>query len=306
MILASLLMVARIWDAAPHNAFTDLIRYRGEWVCAFREGSRHVSPDGAIRVITSRDGKQWSSAARLSLPALDLRDPKLTVTPRGELMLTTAAADRPKEPVSHQSMVWFSRDARQWSEPVKAGELNFWLWRVQWHKGLAYSVGYGTTNRDTDVARLYRSADGRTFEPWVPRLFTEGYPNETSLLFEKDGTARMLLRRDRGTMTGQWGTSRPPYKEWTWQDMGVRIGGPHMLQIPGGRVIGVVRLYDGKQRTSIVEINPATGKLTELEKLPSNGDSSYAGLVWEKGELWISYYSSHEEKTAIYLARWKP
>lgn len=306
MILASLLMVARIWDAAPHNAFTDLIRYRGEWVCAFREGSRHVSPDGAIRVITSRDGKQWSSAARLSLPALDLRDPKLTVTPRGELMLTTAAADRPKEPVSHQSMVWFSRDARQWSEPVKAGELNFWLWRVQWHKGLAYSVGYGTTNRDNDFARLYRSADGRSFEPWVPRLFTEGYPNETSLLFEKDGTARLLLRRDRGTMTGQWGTSRPPYKEWTWQDMGVRIGGPHMLQIPGGRVIGVVRLYDGQQRTSIVEINPATGKLNELEKLPSNGDSSYAGLVWEKGELWISYYSSHEEKTAIYLARWKP
>jgi hypothetical protein len=105
MILASLLMVTRIWDAAPHNAFTDLIRFQGQWFCAFREGEKHVSPDGSIRVITSKDGKAWTSAARVSLPELDLRDPKLTVTPRGELMLTTAAADRPKEPVSHQSMV---------------------------------------------------------------------------------------------------------------------------------------------------------------------------------------------------------
>jgi hypothetical protein len=28
--------------------------------------------------------------------------------------------------------------------------------------------------------------------------------------------------------------------------------------------------------------------------------------VWHDGLLWISYYSSYEEKTAIYLARVKP
>ena len=306
MILASLVLVTRIWDSAPHNAFTDLIRFENQWFCAFREGEKHVSVDGAIRVISSTDGKTWTSAARISLPELDLRDPKLTITPKGELMLTTAAADRPKVPVSHQSMAWFSKDGKQWSEAVKIGELNFWLWRVQWHKGLAYSVGYGTTDRDKDFTRLYRSKDGRSFETWVPTLFALGYPNESSMYFEPDGTARLLLRRDRATMTGQWGTSKPPYKDWTWQDTGTRIGGPHMIRLPNGRVIGVVRLHDGQTRTSIVEIDPRTGKLTELEKLPSNGDSSYAGLVWKDGELWISYYSSHEEKTAIYLARWRP
>ena len=35
--------VARIWDQAPHNAFTDLIRHDGQWYCAFREGEGHVS-----------------------------------------------------------------------------------------------------------------------------------------------------------------------------------------------------------------------------------------------------------------------
>jgi len=45
------------------------------------------------------------------------------------------------------------------------------------------------------------------------------------------------------------------------------------------------------------------GTLTETLKLPSAGDTSYAGLVWHDDLLWISYYSSHEERTSIYLAR---
>ena len=35
------------------------------------------------------------------------------------------------------------------------------------------------------------------------------------------------------------------------------------------------------------------------------GDTSYPGMVWHDGLLWLSYYSSHEGKTAIYLARVK-
>jgi hypothetical protein len=51
--------------------------------------------------------------------------------------------------------------------------------------------------------------------------------------------------------------------------------------------------------------------------LPSGGsDTGYPGMVWHKDELWVSYYSSHEDKdgnpppnrhmelpSAIYLAR---
>jgi len=46
-----------------------------------------------------------------------------------------------------------------------------------------------------------------------------------------------------------------------------------------------------------------TGTLTELLTLPSGGDTSYAVLVFHQGLLWISYYSSHDEKTCIYLAK---
>ena len=44
----------KIWDAAPHNAFTDLAYWNGQFVCAFREGRSHVSTDGKIRVLSSR------------------------------------------------------------------------------------------------------------------------------------------------------------------------------------------------------------------------------------------------------------
>jgi len=69
--------------------------------------------------------------------------------------------------------------------------------------------------------------------------------------------------------------------------------------------VAVVRLYDGKTRTSVCWLDPLKGTLTETLKLPSGGDTSYAGLVWYEGMLWISYYSSHEGKTCIYLAKVK-
>ncbi len=50
-------------------------------------------------------------------------------------------------------------------------------------------------------------------------------------------------------------------------------------------------------------MDPEEGRLTEFLTLPSGGDSSYPGMVYDKKTLWVSYYSSHEGKTAIYLAR---
>jgi hypothetical protein len=59
----------------------------------------------------------------------------------------------------------------------------------------------------------------------------------------------------------------------------------------------------GKPQTVLCRLDVEQGKLTPLVTLPSGGDTSYAGLVWHENELWISYYSSHEGKTSIYLAR---
>ena len=76
-----------------------------------------------------------------------------------------------------------------------------------------------------------------------------------------------------------------------------------MLELPDGRIVAVTRLYPGGTRTSISWLDVENAKLTEVLKLASGGDTSYAGLVLHDGLLWISYYSSHEGRTSIYLAK---
>jgi hypothetical protein len=301
---AELVSVEKIWDRGPHNAFTDLVRFDGKWVCVFREGKGHVSPDGAIRVLTSADSKTWESTALLTSKTMDLRDPKLSVTPKGELMLLAAGALHEKLRHTHQSLVWFSKDGKAWGEPVRVGDPDFWLWRAAWHKDTALGIGYPTNKTDAGI-RVYTSADGRKWDMIVPNAMDKDYPNETATVFDADGTATTLLRRDKGSATGQLGTAKPPYTSWTWNDLGVRVGGPALIRVPDIGLIAVVRLYDSKVRTAVCSIDPAAGKLTELLALPSGGDTSYAGLVWHDGLLWISYYASHEGKTSIYLAKVK-
>jgi len=296
-----LVEVRKIWDQAPHNAFTDLIRFQTRWFCVFREGKGHVSPEGALRVITSNDGEEWESAALITSDTGDLRDAKITVTPDGQLMLCGAEALHDRSKHSHQSLAWFSGDGRTWSDRYEIGDPNFWLWRVTWHKGTAYGIGYGVGTEKGSL-RLYASKDGKHFETLVKPLLEGGYPNETSIVFDGD-TAYCLLRRDATPINGQLGVAEPPYTDWQWKDVGTRIGGPHMLRLPDGRFVAAVRLYDGGVRTSLGWIDPASGKFTETLKLPSGGDTSYPGLVFHDGLLWVSYYASHEGKTSIYLAK---
>lgn len=298
-----LIEARKIWDQAPHNAFTDLTRFEGKWYCVFREGKGHVSPDGALRVLTSTDGNTWESAALLTSPDSDLRDAKICVTPDGQLMLTGAEAMHDKSKFTHQSLSWFSKDGRTWTPQHDIGEPNSWLWRVTWHKGKAYGLGYGVGKTpEGQFADLYETTDGKSFTKLVQHLRKEGYPNESSIVFDGD-TAYCLLRRDGKPTSGQLGISQPPYTSWEWKDLGVKIGGPHMIRLPDGRFLACVRLYDVKPRTSLCWVDVKAGKITEALALPSGGDTSYAGLVFHDGIVWVSYYSSHEKKTNIYLAK---
>ena len=112
----------KIWDQAPHNAFTDLIRFGDRFVCVFREGKAHVSPDGSLRVISSADGAAWTSEALLTFPGSDLRDAKIALTPDGRLMLSGAAAYPEGGKARHQTFAWFSPDAKAWTEPTAIGD----------------------------------------------------------------------------------------------------------------------------------------------------------------------------------------
>ncbi len=300
----NLLQVDKIWDKAPHNAFTDLIYTKGRWFCVFREGAKHLSPDGAIRVITSRDGEKWESTALLVSENADLRDAKISVTPSGKLMINGAGALHDRSVHTYQSLVWISEDGLKWGESRPIADPDYWLWRIHWHKNKAYGFGYATGKQKQ--LRLYVSQDGTNYSTVISDLGIEGYPNETSIVFKGD-TAICLLRKDGASNHALLGSSLPPYEHWEWKDLGQRIGGPHIILVPGGRLLAAVRLYEGKDwhpaRTSLCWVDPDKHQLIEALSLPSGGDNSYAGMVLKQGILWISYYSSHEGKTSIYMAK---
>src|SRR5262249_12194884 len=116
-----------------------------------------------------------------------------------------------------------------------------------------------------------------------------------------------LQRRDGSPNSAMLGKSKPPYTEWEWKDLGVYFGGPNFIKLPDGSWWACGRLIEkGKPQTVLCRLDVTAGKLEPVVRLPSGGDTSYPGMAWHDGELWISYYSSHEAKTSIYLARVKP
>jgi hypothetical protein len=293
--------IQRIWGMAPHNAFTDLVRFKGRWYCTFREGETHTSLDGAIRILSSADGVRWDTAARISSPPGDLRDPKLNVTPDNMLMLNAAAAFPPGSGTRHQSLTWFSADGRTWGQALEIGDPNVWLWGLVWHQGRIYGIGYATGEKG--FARLYTSRDGMHYDTLVPDLLDQGSPSEGALVFTGESTALCLLRRDGKGANAMLGRARAPYRAWMWQDLGARIGCPRMLRLDDGRIVVAGRLYDGKVRTALCMLDAETGKLDDFLDLPSGGDTGYPGMVYHDGVLWVSYYSSHDGKAAVYVAR---
>lgn len=309
---AEIVEVKRIWDAGGHNAFTDLLHWQGRWWCTFREAAGHVGGDGVIRVIVSTDGSKWESAAALMEKDVDLRDPKLSVAPDGRLMLVCGGSIYlgTKELKGRRPRVSFSKDGRSWTEPVKILAEGDWLWRVTWHEGTAYGVSYRSLKTATGNGEeifLCKSSDGVTWSV-VGKMDVPDRPNETTLRFLPDGRMIAMVRRETGSKLGWFGEARAPFTQWTWHESNLRWGGPDLVVLPDGRWIAGTRIYAKAQggpaeKTGTIIARVDQFQLTPLVTLPSGGDTSYSGFVWHEGLLWTSYYSSHEGKTSIYLAK---
>ena len=295
--------IARIWDQGDHNAFTDLARWHGRWYCTFREGDDHVGGNGRIRVLTSTDGGQWMSAALVGEEGVDLRDPKLSITPDGRLMIVAGGSvyEGP-HCVSRQPRVLFSDDGRQWTSPARILAEGDWLWRVTWHDGRAYGVTYKTLG-DEWTTTLMSSADGLGFEA-ITTFAVSGWPNEATVRVMPDGEMVALVRRESGNRLAWFGRSVAPYTSWQWRETQHRIGGPNFIRVPNGELwAGGRGLADGTK--TMVGVLTMDGAYQPAVTLPSGGDTGYPGLAWFEDALWVSYYSSHEGKAAIYLAQVK-
>lgn len=316
IVAPALVSIQKIWDHALHCSMTDLIRFKNLWFCVFRESDSHAKgKNGSIRLLMSSDSLEWHTAAVFAQEGVDLRDPKLSITPHGMLMLLvggTILNDR-FEYLSTQSRVAFSEDGMMWSPFTLILEPHEWLWRVTWHQGKAYGAAYGRTNPNNKYEewfiKLFESSNGLDFV-LLTQWDIQGYPNETTLRFLKSGEMFALVRREKPEDNACYtGISSPPYTFWTWSSTQHHVGGPNFIVLPYDNLCISGRLvfnspYACAEKTFLGSLE--FGSVLPLILLPSFGDCSYPGMVFHDNLLWISYYSSHENgKAAIYLARVK-
>jgi hypothetical protein len=302
--------VEKIWDQAPHSAFTDLIRFNNSFYCTFREGPSHVSgPRGNARILTSADGNNWESMASFKIDGLDVRDPKLSITPDKRLMVLIDVETYKDGKVDTRKpyMSYSDKNGENFSQPLASGVdpkiavKSDWVWRVTWNKGVAYAINY-----QPGAIYLVKSTDGKYFEN-VSKIDVDGSPNESTIRFDANGKMYVMIRREGGDKMGVLAKSVYPYTSWSFNKMNKRLGGPDFLFLNDTTLCIGSRLYEQKdvaiKRYTAVFLSSLDGQIYKTIKLPSGGDTSYPGMLVYKNKLWFSYYSSHEGKTSIYLAK---
>ena len=314
--------VTRIWDKAAHSAFTDLVRYGDHFYCAFREGTNHVNGDnsGEIRILKSKDGSHWASVGLLGVEGLDLRDAKLSVTPRNQLMVLMAGAFFDETSLLQELYPFASfldSPDKQFTQPEKIvldpaiAPSRDWIWRVTWHDGVGYGIDYqlkengrnrSLLKKDAWLAYLMKTTDGKRFEK-VALLDIEDLPNEATVRFDKSDRMYVLVRREAKDQMGVLAESAPPYRDWAYHKLDFRLGGPNFLFLNDKRLVVGSRRFVGDEVFTALMVTDLQGKVLKTIRLPSGGDNSYPGMLFYGNELWVSYYSSHEGKANIYLAK---
>jgi hypothetical protein len=167
---------------------------------------------------------------------------------------------------------------------------------------------YPTTDGPTaENEYVLRWCTSRNETDWQLKstLAVTGQPNQATVRFLHDGRAMALVRRNGEDRGGVIGVSDPPYDNWQWTKTKLRIAGPNFIELPKGGLIAGSRWY-GKNASEnrMMLLTMTEDSLQPLLELPSNGsDCGYPGMLWHDGLLWVSYNSSHEGKTNVYLAR---
>ena len=305
-----LLKIKKIWQQGKHNAFTDLCAYKNQYFCCFREASAHISRIGIIRILVSDDLNSWRLISTIRTHQCDLRDPKISISFDGKLVLSYLKVtfnDIGKPKASH-NCISSSYTGTSWSQPKIFADDNWWLWRICWIGKEALGIGY---NYQEGCVRLYKGDPNRKFSCIDNNLFglkryQKGYPNESDIVFLKTGVAVCVLRRDADTASAQLGLSHPPYTQWHWHDLGCFVGGPALIVDENDNILLSGRSWDIEQgaKTRLWQVNLQQKLIAPIMTLPSAGDTSYPGMIIVDKILYISYYSSHQQnKSSIYLAK---
>jgi hypothetical protein len=311
--------VRKVFHNGEHNAFTDLIKWKGIYWLTFRScaDGHMVHPTSSIRVLTSSDLKTWTEVHKFSVAQRDTRDPHF-LDFDGKLFIYTGTwysgdTTLPRDEYDlnkHLGYAVWTADGKQWSDPQQLeGTYGHYIWRAASHDGKAYLCGrrnrghaqiYG--ERDLVQSAMLQSDDGLIWR--YHSMFQKDRGDETAFLFEQDGSLLAVSRS--GSQPAQLVASKPPYQKWTRDDLTEYVGGPLLTRWGDRYLVGGRRSTKAGPKTTLYWL--VDGQLEWAAELPSGGDNSYPGFVaLSPTHGVLSWYSSHEkidgkQITAIYMA----
>lgn len=313
-----------------HNAFPDLIKYKGFYYASFREGVTHGSHGdfGNIRILKGNYNEKtqkwnWENAALLSSETYDFRDPKFFIDANGQLRLIFDGSIIGPEETTDLMVphVAYQVDGDWKIEEVKIDpemkcEKGQWIWRITWNPkdNCGYGFSYSIDSPEKGaVLTLVKTTDGISFEKVADISVDEPKENlsEATIRFKEDGTAVALIRSQRHGLIGT-ASKDSNYTNWSFAVIPFRVGGPNFLITDGDlKMWAATRHFfvnsDNTLDETTIVASMNTKRLVPLLYLKSYGDGSYPGMVMEEdGSITILYYfSTEDEKCNIYVTRVK-
>lgn len=289
--------VRKVVADGKHNAFTALAHFKDRYWLAFRSAKEHNTLDGDIIVMTSKDGKEWTEAFRHNvLP--DDRDPQFLNTGKRLILYNNAMKG-----VDMTAYATYTDDGEKWSKPQTVYEPRFILWKPCKHGDKFYATAHKKDETGDGKGRAVHmivSDDGLAWKK-VSTIREGNWESETTLHFGPGDKATAFLRQKYGSPDAQMYTSEPPYEKWTLSKEKVPHFSGHSACTFKGVSYLLSRTKDGKKMGTMI-YTFADGKLKPYCALPSGGDCSYAEAVEMGDNMLVSFYSTHEGTTNIYVA----
>jgi hypothetical protein len=310
-------VVVDTWDIARdnlHNSNTDMTQWNGLFYLAYVSSPFHFrSTQSVLHVKYSGDqGHTWNQVETFNPAGEDIRDPKFAVI--GNRLFVYALKNTSFVAEPYITVYSYTEDGMSWSKFEIVPNLDGWLfWRPKTLDGVNFFNAAYWYQHGKSV--LLHSQDGINWQI-VSTIHQGGHNDETEIQFLPDGRLLATARLEYDSWgDGMFGhplgstlitVSTDPFTTWTDQleSKVTRLDGPYLFTY-NARVYAVGRyqpdlgssgpLTDqgsilARKRTSLFEVR--LDGLAYLTDLPSDGDTSYSGLVIDGDTAYISYYTS--------------
>lgn len=287
--------IRRIYHDSNHNMCTGAAWFKGALFVGFRQGDGHVSPNGKVIVLRSRDGGDSFEHVGLFRGQTDTRDAHLYKVAQERLHLVAFET----EPVCITGTAW-TDDGLGWSAFTRyRGADGWWLWHPEWFNGRHYCCGYTwkPERRDWGAIAWFESDNALDWRQGAVLREGADCPSECALTFRANGQAVMLVRRDFKKQTPLLMTSPPPYRDWSAAELDVPVVGLAVWLV--GEDIwfsGRWWLSDAVAHQGVFRVEKGQAVLKMVLPSGPGFDFSYMGVArhpLNSARFALSYYSNH-------------